>query len=277
MREKRGWSQNQLLAIHSHYQQPDKTFQMSKIANFIRILFLGSYSVDRKLNPAFQNQVKNLNRLWRNETYKDFGIERLYRLFLTLFQFVSIGLYVRHVSGLFGLHARKMGVEVLVLSKLAFPIIVLSCNLTKQWLMPYLSAYLLIDTLIYLNYLIFCADLNTKPITYKRSLINLFYNYIEIALNFAVIYSYCNLNIQCFFNRPLTNNFEAVYYSFITTATVGFGDIYPKTTFGQFLAVSQIVLFFTFVGLFFNFYASRVETGSYFNEEVTYKKRDNKE
>jgi len=249
---------------------------MSKISNFIKTIFLGSYSVDRKLNPAFQNQVKNLKRLWKNETYKDFGIERLYRLFLTLFQFVSIGLYVRHISGLFGLQARKMGVEVLVLSKLAFPIVMLSCNQTNHWWISYLSAYLLLDTLIYLNYLIFCADLNTKPITYKRSLITLFYNYIEIALNFAVIYSYCNINIKDFFNRQLTNNFEAVYYSFITTATVGFGDIYPKTTFGQFLAVSQVVLFFAFVGLFFNFYASKVETGSYFNEDVTYKKRDGK-
>lgn len=249
---------------------------MNKIIKFINTLFLGNYTIERKLNPAIQNQVKNLHKLWKNETYKDFGLERLYRLFLTLFQFVSIGLYVRHISGWFGLQGRKIGVEILVLSKLAFPILLLSLNQTYHLWSAFISAYLLLDTLIYLNYLIFCADLNTKPITYKRSLINLFYNYIEIALNFAVIYSYSNLNIKDFFNRKLINNFESVYYSFITTATVGYGDIYPKTTLGQFLAVLQVVLFFAFVGLFFNFYASKVETGSYFNEEISHKKRNEK-
>lgn len=249
---------------------------MEKLLFFVKVLFLGNFKPEKPLTPAFQNQVRNLKRVWRNETYKDFGIERLYRLFLTLFQFVSIGLLIRHISGWFGLLGRKIGVEVLVIAKLLFPVLLLVRNWTKPNIVLYISGYLIIDTIFYLNYLIFLADINTKPITYKRSLITLFFNYIEIALNFAVIYSNCNNNHHGFFNRELKNNFEAVYYSFITTATVGFGDIYPLTSFGQFLAISQVVLFFVFAGLFFNFYSSKVEAGSYFNENIEYSDRNKK-
>jgi len=34
---------------------------------------------------------------------------------------------------------------------------------TNHWWTPYVSAYLLLDTMIYLNYLIFCADFNNSP------------------------------------------------------------------------------------------------------------------
>jgi len=249
---------------------------VKRINNFLITLFLGNNIPDKNIRPAIQNQVRNVKQVWNNETYNDFGVERLFRLFLTLFQFFSIGLYVRHISGWFGLLGRKVGVEILVLAKLAFPILLLTCGWTAPTWTANVAAYLLVDTIIYLNYLIFLTDVNTKPITYKRSLVTLFHNYIEVALNFAVIYSHCNLVYKEFFSRQLKNNFESVYFSFITTATVGYGDIYPNTTFGQFLTVSQVILFFIFVGLFLNFYASKVETKSYFNEELKFKKREAK-
>ncbi|WP_342089416.1 potassium channel family protein [Dyadobacter sp. OTU695] len=233
----------------------------------IKILLLGNDRPKKDIKPAIQNQIRNLARLWRNETYNDFGIERLYRLFLTIFQFISIGLYVKHISGRFGLLGRKIGVDILVIAKILIPIFLLSTSgFIRAWA-PYLVGYLLIDTVIYLNYLIFCSDLNARPITYRRSIINIFCNYIEVALDFSVIYANCNYYDHCFFNRPLHHNFEAVYYSFVTTATVGYGDIFPQTVLAQFLAVTQIVLFFVFVGFLFNFYASKAEVDSYFAKE----------
>jgi len=89
----------------------------------------------------------------------------------------------------------------------------------------------------------------------------LFINYTEIIFDFGVIYAFGN-----FLNKPFEHWFDSVYFSFITSATIGFGDFYPASPAGKFLVSFQSTLFILFVALFLNFFTGKVESKGYFGQ-----------
>ncbi len=245
---------------------------LKNIKRFIRILLLGqkhSQPINR-LRPAFQNQWLNVKRIWTNEYYNDFGLERIIRLILALSLFAFPGLYLRAFFGKFGLLGRKLGVELYVLLKLILPILFFKLDFTAYLAVAIFSGIMAVETILYLASLIFLSNEFAKPISYRRSLTTLFINYIEVCLNYAIIYSYCNLTIPNFFKEKLTTDIQTVYFSFVTSATVGYGDIVTINAFGQYLVISQIILFLVFVALFINFFASKVQDPTYYNAKPTY-------
>src|ERR1700753_170709 len=75
--------------------------------------------------PALQKQQENLKKIWENDKYSSFGIERVFRLFLASCTFAFPGIYIRHWTGKKGLLWRKLGVEAYVLLKLFVPLVIL--------------------------------------------------------------------------------------------------------------------------------------------------------
>jgi hypothetical protein len=122
--------------------------------------------------------------------------------------------------------------------------------------------YLLLETVLYIPTLIFASDLFSKPRSYKRSLLLLFLNYLEIIFAFGVLYSCGN-----FLNKPFGNWFDAVYFSVITSSSIGYGDFYPVTTIGKLLVSAQAILFLFFVILFLNFFTTKIKAKGYFDIE----------
>lgn len=245
---------------------------MKKIQKFILTLLLGQENSrpKNKLRPAIKNQWLNVKRIWNNDHYNDFGIERILRLTLALLLFIFPGLYVRHFFGKMGLLGRKLGIEFYVLIKLFLPIIFFKLSLTNYIIVAIVSGVMAIETILYLATLIYLSNEFARPISYRRSITTLFINYIEVCLDFAVIYSYCNLTIPNFFNHTLTTDLQSIYFSFVTSATVGYGDITTSNPFGQFLIISQIVIFLIFIALFINFFASKVQDPTYYNAKPDY-------
>ncbi|TNE69101.1 potassium channel protein [bacterium] len=242
---------------------------MTKLKIFFLTLFLGhenSRPKNRKVNPAIKNQIQNVKRIWNNEKYNDFGLERIIRLSLAISLFFFPGLYVRSFSGQFGLLARKIGVEIYVVFKLLLPLFFFQIGWTNHLWVAIIAAIMATETVIYLATIIYLSNEFTSPISYRRSLTTLFFNYMEICLNFAIIYSYCNYNIPDFFKNKLTSGLDAIYFSFVTSTTVGFGDIVVNKGFGQFLVIIQSILFLVFVGLFINYFTSNVQTPTYYNQ-----------
>lgn len=226
-----------------------------------------------KLRPAIKNQWLNVKRIWNNEHYNDFGIERILRLSLALLLFIFPGLYVRHFFGKMGLLGRKLGIEFYVLIKLFLPFIFFKFNLTEYLIVAIVSGVMAIETILYLATLIYLSNEFAKPISYRRSITTLFINYIEVCLDFAVIYSFCNLTIPNFFNHPLTTDLQSIYFSFVTSATVGYGDITTNNSFGQFLIISQILIFLIFIALFINYFASKVQDPTFYNTKPEYSEK----
>jgi hypothetical protein len=85
-----------------------------------------------------------------------------------------------------------------------------------------------------------------------------FLNYIEICFGFAALYSH--LNAQNNFNtvRPFQTKMEAIYFSFITSSSIGFGDFAPNTGIGEFLVICQSLIFFLFIAIFMGFFVSKL-------------------
>lgn len=72
--------------------------------------------------------------------------------------------------------------------------------------------------------------------------------YITMAITFGLIYTLLSLfSSQPAFNGITSNMsafkfyFKHIYFSFITITTVGYGDVYPLTTFGEFLVIVEII------------------------------------
>jgi hypothetical protein len=118
------------------------------------------------------------------------------------------------------------------------------------------------ETVFYIPTLIFASDLFSKPRSYKRSMLLLFFNYLEIAFAYAVFYATADV-----LNKPFGHWFDAVYFSIITSSSVGYGDFYPVTVLGKFLVTSQALLFLFFIILFLNFFSTKVKTKGYFDHE----------
>ena len=58
-------------------------------------------------------------------------------------------------------------------------------------------------------------------------------------------------------NCPITNIWDAIYFSGITIATIGYGDLVPKHSFSQFLAIYEVINGFVLIVVSFTVYVSR--------------------
>ena len=91
----------------------------------------------------------------------------------------------------------------------------------------------------------------------------LFFNYLVSVLAFAVFYRTGN-----YLNATLNHWFDAVYYSFVTSSTIGYGEYYPITMEGKIFTILQVFLFLFFVILFMNFFSSKIKTRGYFSDNT---------
>ncbi|MEC5165380.1 hypothetical protein RCH18_001108 [Flavobacterium sp. PL11] len=117
-----------------------------------------------------------------------------------------------------------------------------------DWII-WILIYLFLETLFYNPTLIFASDKFGKPRSYKRSMLLLFFNYIEIAFEFATFYSVGN-----YLNKEFTHWFDPIYFSIVTSSSIGYGDLYPVNPIGKFLVTTQFLTIFIFCCPFFEFF-----------------------
>lgn len=227
----------------------------------IKKLILGKPSVDEQpTEGALHKRVKNIKAIWNNEQHDDIGIEKILRLFLAITQFIFPGTYIKEVFGRKGIAYQDLSVDVFVLIKVVFPVIVLYNGWQENMIVFCVMLWFMIETMLYVPTLIFASDIFSRPRSYRRSMLLLFLNYLEIVFSFGVMYS-----AFAPMNKPFEHWFDPIYFSSITSATVGYGDYYPITEFGKFLVSAQTVIFMMFVVLFMGFFSTKVEHKGYFD------------
>lgn len=230
---------------------------------FFKKLLLGSNTVEHHPKVgALQKRVNNLRSIWNNEHYDDIGIEKILRLFLALSQFFFLGTYIKQYFGKNGIAYQDLSVEIFVLFKVCFPLWILYADTHDNPILFFLVIWFLLETMLYVTTLIFASDIFSRPRSYRRSMLLLFFNYMEIVLSFGVIYARSD-----YFNKPFLHWFDPAYFSFITSASIGYGDFYPITAKGKFLVSIQSVIYLIFVVLFVNFFTNKVENRGYFDHK----------
>jgi hypothetical protein len=217
-----------------------------------------------KFETATQNSIQksilNIKAIWNNDHQDDNGIEKIIRLLLSSSQLLFPGIYIKYLANKKGPQYVDLSLDCYVLLKVLFPIMILINHWQVNNFVIYVMVYVFLETILYIPTLIFASDTFSKPRSYRRSMLLLFFNYLEIVFVYAVLYTCGN-----YLNKPFHHWFDAIYFSIITSSSIGYGDYFPITTYGKFLVSSQALLFLFFVVLFLNFFSTKIKGKGYFD------------
>ncbi len=230
---------------------------------FFKKLLIGKVSEDYKPKYSpIERRILNIKSIWNNDHQDDNGIEKIFRLFLSITQLLFPGIYVKTLACRIGYAYKDLAMDIYILLKALFPLLILVNDWQNKPYLITLLVYLILETILYIPTLIFASDLFMSPRSYKRSMLLLFFNYLEVVIAFGVFYTLGNNT-----NIPFEHWSDAIYFSLMTSNTIGYGDYYPVTTFGKFLASVQALFFLSFVILFLNFFSTKVKSKGYFDDD----------
>lgn len=220
--------------------------------HFIKLLY-GNSGLESEIRAEHIPHTQKIHNVWNSGKYYDFGIQRIFRLFLVISKLFFPGIYIDYIFRNSSYQTQKVAGEIFVLFKTIIPFLMLYFQLWHHSWLYAINMYLLIETYLYIFYKIFVPEHNRQG-THKRSLLLLFFNFFEVIGSFGVIYAAGN-----FLNKPVSNWVDALYFSFVTGATVGYGDFHPISSNGKLLVIVQIVSTLAFLILFFNFFTPRAQ------------------
>jgi hypothetical protein len=114
------------------------------------------------------------------------------------------------------------------------------------WLMGYGAFRCFELTVLHINQLLFDEhrvlrdDLEPDPLNYRRLVLSILHNYVELLFWFAFFYRH----LASHFTQPdvVATASGSLYFSVVTMATVGYGDITPTDLIGREVVVAQIGL-----------------------------------
>ena len=219
-------------------------------------LFFGKPEYNKRIAySAYTSYVVNVKRIWNNEKHHDIGFEKILRLFLVSSQIIFPGIHIRNIFGRYGMIKRNVAIEFYVLFKTFLPLFFLATGFYKHIAAVVIASYLLVETICYVASLIFVSDMFVKPRSYRRNILMLFLNYMEISMCFAVIYA----SLHLLGDKPY-DTMDYIYFSIVTSTTIGYGDMHPANHLGQITVCVQAVMVVAFIVLFLNFFGSKVET-----------------
>ncbi|MFN5324576.1 MAG: potassium channel family protein [Bacteroidota bacterium] len=227
-----------------------------------KIILTDKESDKTPADDVITKRINNIKAIWHNEHQDDVGLEKLLRLFLAASQFAFPGIYIKQVFSKKGMDYQELAIDIYILLKILFPFYIIYNQTQPTYIITFLMVWLLMETILYISTLVFASDLFDRPRSYRRSMLLMFLDYAQIVFSYAYLYTLGN-----HLNKPLEHWFDSIYFSVVTSGTVGYGDYHPVTSFGKFLASSQIIIFFIIVMFLLNFFSHRMEQKGYFGNK----------
>jgi hypothetical protein len=209
------------------------------------------HNITVSLSPIMK-QWYALEAVWENTHHNDTGLERILRLFVIAVQFLFPGIYIRQSVFRRGQTIKNTLIEIYVLIKLIFPLALLYFDQSHNPVGLSIATYFLLETFTYVSSLVLVSDLHVETKSVNRSILLLLINYLEITINFALIYEGFDM-----LSTNAITGIDHLYFSFVTSASLGFGDIYPVTQAGKVLVCFQTFVLLVFVVLFINHFGSK--------------------
>jgi voltage-gated potassium channel len=163
---------------------------------------------------------------------------------------------VRYFFGRSGRITRKIAVEVYVVLKTVFAVVVLFWGLWHQRWFAWVAIPMLVDLFSFISALILLRGFWRSPISLNRTIILIGFNFFEYTAWFAGLYL-CFSGLRAGY-EIITDPAAAFYFSVVTAATVGYGDITPIGA-GRTLATFQIVASLGFMGAVVAYFIGSLE------------------
>lgn len=86
----------------------------------------------------------------------------------------------------------------------------------------------------------------------------LLYGILQFILSFGAFDILQPKSLHCQLNKDLWDNaWDTIYFSGVTMATIGYGDLSPKCGISQFLAIYEVINGFVLIVVSFTIYVSR--------------------
>lgn len=181
------------------------------------------------------------------------GVHKWFSAFLYGIKFFFPVFWIRKLIDDYEL--RNTFLETYIVLKLFILIWLIYFKIDNAWAV-FVAIYCLADLVQYFLGLVFLSHIFTKIPTIYKNFAHLGLNLLEITLAFCVLYF--NFHAIGTWGVPTSSIVDIFYFSLVTFATVGYGDILPLNQVGKILVVLQIIVSFIFISIICSSFVSQL-------------------
>lgn len=178
------------------------------------------------------------------EDYGVYGFEKILAIFLTAIKIIFPMFWIRNRSKNKGYAFRNTMLELYLIFKCT----VLFMILKMWWFGNFglaITLYFLTDIILYLMGIMFLPSMYNHNSNFNKNFLHLLLNLTEIVFGFSILYLATSALSMA--NGAVPNWIDAIYFSIVTFATIGYGDITTATHAGKLLVSGQVIISFLFV------------------------------